>query len=166
MATSLYPTPKTSQQRLEDDARRQERFKRQLPKLPWLTVPLFGVVSTGLVIWFIDIVPGMWAAGNTAFIFFTFALWLFFGSLVLSWVLFTNKMLYAFARSARVFWFAYSIVLALSAAVYTGVPAKVTTSNWLAALEVYGGALLVLCLIVFATARSASPHKKGAAVRE
>ena len=146
MAKSVYPTPKTSEQRLLEDRQRETRQKRQLPKVSWLTIPVYGVLVVWMLLLFIENIPGLWAAGNSAVIFFTFALWLFFGSLVLSWILYVNKVLYLHGWSRPFFWFSMSIIFVCSAALYarplTSVPLEAHSQGCL----VYGIGLFVSVL--------------------
>ncbi|UTX51046.1 hypothetical protein KI440_02455 [Candidatus Saccharibacteria bacterium TM7i] len=117
--SSLYPTPKTQQQRDEDDRLRQERLRQRLPKAPWLTVPLFGALVFWIAVRFIDIFPDMWSTAHIAFVFFSFALWLGVAGLVIWWAVYTHRMLYKYGASRLVFWVGYAVTLLILFGLHT-----------------------------------------------
>lgn len=148
---SLYPTPKTFKQRYEEDQERIERLKGRLPKLPWLGIPLFGTIAFFLLAQFITILPGMWSREDMGLIFFSFAIWLVVGGLIIKWGLYTRRVIYAYGRSAIVFFFFYIIFAAgLFSAYATGsLPTFFGLSVAVSSAIVHFAVTLILSLCVF-----------------
>lgn len=147
----LYPTPKTQAERDADDARRAERYRRQLPKLPWATIPLLGAGTLYLLIEFIRITPEMWADGSSAFIFFTFFMWLVVAGGMVVWARYTYKVLYAHNLSSVIFWPCWALILgAVMTLRFTGtVSFPIALLSSIGAVVVYAFLLAILVVGLF-----------------
>lgn len=109
-AQPLYPTPKTPEERRADDSDRRRRQAKQLPKLNWLVIPVFGSVALWCVLQFIRSIPDLWNTEDMGPIFFSFSLWLGIAGIAIWWAFDTNRRLYAHGKPRATFWVSYVII--------------------------------------------------------
>lgn len=152
MNKQLYPTPKTQAERDAIDAARKTRQKRELPRMPWLLIPLIGGVVFWVTVQFTQIAPKMWETGSMAFIFFSFGLWLCVGGLVVAWAAYAHRALYAHGKSLHVFWPGALIILLAIIGFQWIFP------SILIATGVFSAALFIWCGVFFTLGRE--PRKQ------
>ena len=117
-ARTLYPSAKTTDQRIEEDEARVVRQRKELPRAPWLFIPFFGGISCWLLLQFIWLTPQMWRMENSGLIFITFAMWLFVAGVFIAWVAYCNRSLYAHGRALPTFWVGFAVAVTLAIALH------------------------------------------------
>lgn len=103
----LYPQAKTFEQKREEDAERQKRYSKRLPRFAWFGVPVFGTLLFLAVVSFVYSLPLFWQNGSQAMIFFSFFIWVVIAGLFVAWGVYASNSLYAYAASLRFFWIGY-----------------------------------------------------------
>ncbi len=166
--SSLYPTPKTFDERAKENEERQRRHRGRLPKVPWLTIPIFGSFVAWLILHFIRIIPEMWNTEDMGPIFMSFTIWMGIFGLFIWWAMYTHKVVYAFGRSPGAFWLAYLGVLMTLLVIYTS--GLMPGSNAASKIDSFGvahcvllGLLVVVSIYVLKTPEKKKPRPaKGA----
>lgn len=127
--STLYPNPKTFDEKQKDKEQREELHKERLPKYPHIKIAFSGGALLTAALLLIQKIGGMWMGGGIAGIFFSFALWLALLGAIVWWIKYVNTVFYAFDVSTILFWIGCSVTLYIIAILYmTGWPIDFTTS--------------------------------------
>lgn len=139
----LYPEPKTYEQRKQDDRLRQQSYRRQWPKYPYLNIATYGSAVLGLVIWVAQNLHVWWFGSSDygitmSTVFFSFAIGFGLAFLLIAWINYVNKLFSYFGSMIRVFWLVYAVfvtvllVLWLSGGIW-----EYTNILWIPVLTVF-----------------------------
>lgn len=124
----IYPTPKTYEQRQEQDRLRLEAYRHRLPRYPRLNIAILSSLVFGLSALFIRNFEQLWMSGQIWIIFLSFAgiLLLFF--LAMACIKYTSNIFYLFGGSMTEFGIIYVCAIILLLIIWL--------SGWLASPSV------------------------------